>query len=153
MKIFFGGIIQGSNVGSEICNQDYREQIENILRKRYLNIEIFDPFESHRYSVTYDDEQARRTFSMHLDELKSSDMMIAYLPRASLGTAIEMWEAYRNGVPIISISPMTTNWIVRFLTNKNFETIESFERFVIKNDLRKLFNRDQDHSRKIGEKV
>ncbi|OQX91763.1 MAG: hypothetical protein B6D58_06435 [candidate division Zixibacteria bacterium 4484_95] len=153
MKIFLGGIIQGSNVGSEICNQNYREQIKNILRKKYPDVEIFDPFEDHRHSVNYDDAQARRTFSMHLDELKSSDLMIAYLPQASLGTAIEMWEACRNGVPIVSISPLTTNWIVRFLTDKNFETIDSFEIFVIKNDLRKLFNRDQGHYRKIGEKV
>lgn len=145
MKIFFAGIIQGSNAGSDIFTQDYREQIKSILKKRYPNVEVFDPFEKHKYSVNYNDERARQTFFRHLDELKSADLMIAYLPQASLGTAIEMWEAYQNKIPVISISPMTSNWIIRFLVDRNFSTIKSFERFVIENDLQKLFNRVQDH--------
>jgi spore coat protein CotH len=144
MKVFFAGIIQGSNVRSVIFDQNYREKIKSILIKRYPNVEIFDPFEKHKYSVNYDVKRARQVFFMHLDELKSSDLMIAYLPQASLGTAIEMWEAYQNKIPIISISPMTANWIIRFLANRNFSTMKAFKRFVVENDLQNLLNRGQE---------
>ncbi len=131
MKIFFGGIIQGSNRGSDIHAQHYRFEIKDFIRRHYPKAEIFDPFEGHESSVGYDDSRARETFFTHLEFVRKADLLIAYLPQASLGTAIEMWEAYRHGVPILSISPMTTNWIIRLLPVRNFETAADFESFII----------------------
>jgi hypothetical protein len=135
MKIFFGGIIQGSNKGVDIHGQNYRQEIKDLLLKRYDNIQIFDPFEGHEGSINYDDDMAKQTFFKHLNELLTADLLIAYLPQASLGTAIEMWEAYNHNIPIISISPMTTNWIIRFVSTRNFETVESFEKFIGDNNI------------------
>ncbi len=131
MKIFFGGIIQGSNKGNDIHAQHYRFEIKELIRRHYPEVEIFDPFEGHESSVSYDDRKAREVFFAHLDFVRKADLLIAYLPQASLGTAIEMWEAHRHGVPILSISPMTTNWIIRLLPIRNFETAAAFESFII----------------------
>jgi len=112
---------------------------------------VFDPFENHNNSVDYSDDQARDTFFNHLEMIKSSDLMIAYLPKASMGTAIEIWQAYHDQVPVLTISPMTTNWIIRLFSEKNFETAEDFERFIRKNDLIKLFSPERKQAGIIEE--
>jgi hypothetical protein len=81
MKIFFGGIIQGSNKGSDVHGQDYRHEIRLLIRQYYSDIWIFDPVEGHESSIDYDDDMAKQTFYKNLSELHSSDLVIAYLPR------------------------------------------------------------------------
>jgi hypothetical protein len=127
----------------DIHAQNYREIIKDIIRNKYDDIELFDPFEGHEGSIHYTDEEARATFFKHLGEIYTSDLLIAYLPQASLGTAIEIWEAHNHGIPVISISPMTTNWIIRFIPKRNFETIERFRQFIEENDIERLIATDR----------
>jgi hypothetical protein len=47
-----------------------------------------------------------------------------------MGTAIEMWQAYGAGARILSISPMSENWVVKFLSERVFATMEEFADFV-----------------------
>jgi nucleoside 2-deoxyribosyltransferase len=140
MKIFFGGIIQGSKQGQDIHSQNYRDRVKSFIVSRYPDIEIFDPVENHENSIEYSDEKAYATFFKHLDIIDNCDLMIAYLPSASMGTAIEMNRAYDRNIPILSISPMTTNWVIRLLAENNFETVEAFEKFITENDIRDLFD-------------
>jgi len=151
MKIFFGGIIQGSRQGQDIHSQNYRDRVKNLIGLRYPDIEIFDPVENHQDSVEYTDEQAHATFFKHLKIIDSCDLMIAYLPMASMGTAIEMNRAYEQNIPILSVSPMVTNWVIRLLAENNFETIEAFEKFISENDIRNLFNSQKRKSDDIQE--
>lgn len=151
MKIFFGGIIQGSKQGQDIHSQNYRDRVKSILSRRYPDIEIFDPVDNHQDSVVYTDERARATFFGHLKIIDTCDLMIAYLPQASLGTAIEMNRAYERDIPILSISPMTTNWVIRLFTENNFETVEAFEKFINDNDIRYLFNGQKRKSDNVQE--
>jgi hypothetical protein len=151
MKVFLAGIIQGSREGLDVHAQDYREMIKNILRGRLPELEIFDPCEKHPNSVSYEDEKARATFLHHLEVIEESDLLIAYLPSASMGTAIEMWRAYEFRVPIISISPLTTNWTIRLLADRNFETIDDFQAFISNNDIRKIYVLNAGLSRPIKE--
>ena len=58
------------------------------------------------------------------------DLLIAYVPEASMGTAVEMWEAWKNGAVIISISGMTRNWVVRYLSHRIYPDLESFKAAV-----------------------
>ena len=153
MKIFFGGIIQGSKQGQDIHSQDYRGRVKQVLKEHYPDIEIFDPVENHEESVEYDDKQAHITFFGHLEIVDTCDLMIAYLPQASLGTAIEMNRAYDRKIPIISISPMTTNWVIRLLTEKNFETVEAFEKFISVNDLTEIYSGRKSKSDNVEEAV
>ena len=151
MKVFFAGIIQGSCQGKNIYSQDYRDKIKSVLREKYPDLEIIDPLDDHNNSIDYNDEQARKTFFAHLELINSSDLMIAYLPQASMGTAVEMRQAEQNNVPVLTISPMTTNWVIRLLAIKNFETIEDFEKFIHKNDLLEFVESVKKQTVKIEE--
>ena len=58
------------------------------------------------------------------------DVLIAYVPEASMGTAIEIWEAWKNGALVLAISPMDQNWAIRFLSHAIYPDLESFKRSV-----------------------
>ena len=129
-KIFLSGVIQGSSRDNSIHSQEYRSRIKNILRQAYPDAEICDPFDGHENSVDYDDEMGKRTFFNHLEKVRGSDLLVAYLPHASLGTAVEIWESHRNNIPVWTISPMRTNWVIRFCSERLFDDIESLAEFL-----------------------
>jgi nucleoside 2-deoxyribosyltransferase len=129
-SFFLAGIIQGSNSGKNLHSQDYRDQIKAILRKYFPGAKIFDPVEKHPDSVNYDYRTGESVFLGYIKLATQSDCMIAYLPEASMGTAIEMWECYQKGVPVWTISPLKENWSVKFLSKKIFESLEQFENYV-----------------------
>ena len=54
------------------------------------------------------------------------DLLIAYIPEASMGSAIEMWMAHANNVPIITISPMKSNWVIKLMSSIIYSDIEEF---------------------------
>jgi len=129
-KIFISGVIQGSATDKSIFSQDYRIKIKSALSAKFPEAEIFDPFDGHENSIDYDDAKGKETFMHHIDHLKSSDLVIAYLPHASMGTSIEIWEAHINKIPVWTITPMSSNWVIRFCSRKIFRDIEDFAAFV-----------------------
>jgi nucleoside 2-deoxyribosyltransferase len=130
IRIFISGVIQGSHQDKSIHSQDYRSRLKAILLEAFPDAAIHDPFEGHENSVEYDDRQARQTFLNHIDQVHKSDLLIAYLPHASLGTAIEVWESHKKQIPVWTISPMKTNWVVRFCSDKVFDDIDSFAEYL-----------------------
>jgi hypothetical protein len=46
-----------------------------------------------------------------------TDLLIAFVPEATMGTAIEMWEAARHGRVVVTISPLDLNWAVQFCSD------------------------------------
>jgi hypothetical protein len=67
-----------------------------------------------------------------------TDVLIAYAPEASMGTAIEMWEAYRAGRLVISISPLAENWVVKFLSRKVCATLSEFDDFARSGEFQRM---------------
>ena len=130
IRCFIAGIIQGSKKNLDIHDQHYRDQIRSILETQDSDIEVYCPVQEHPNSVSYDDSQAREVFFTHLTRVRRSHILVVYLPEASLGSGIEMWEARQQNRLILTISPMTTNWIVRILSDVVFENLESFREFV-----------------------
>lgn len=126
MKIFIAGIMQGSMKGKGIQEQDYREQIREAVKIQHPDAEIVDPFSLFPDSVEYDDQRAKQVLFKMAAEAGSSDVLIAYLPKASLGTALEMIRAYDSGSTIISISPMEKNWFILAVSRKIFPTLDDF---------------------------
>ena len=45
-----------------------------------------------------------------------------------MGTAVEMWEAHNAGVPVWTISPLATNWVISFFSQRVFADLPAFER-------------------------
>ena len=133
-RVFIGGIMQGSRRENTIDTQDYRQIIGQCLRSYLSNVEAIDPFELHPNSVAYDTAEARRTLIALAQTAAQSDAVVVFVPEASMGTALEMWEAYRGGKPIFAISPLAYNWVVRCLATRIFADIEEFCAFVASGD-------------------
>jgi hypothetical protein len=126
MRVFIGGVMQASIPGKGIMDQGYREAIGSAIRARWPEIEVVDPFSIHPNSVDYDDGAARETLFAMVDLAAHSDLVIAYVPVASMGTAMEMFAAYQHGVPVITISPLATNWVVIALSRCVYRDLDSF---------------------------
>ena len=138
MKIFIAGIMQGSKKGHGIQSQDYRQRIRAAVKIQHPEVECVDPFSRHPDSVTYDADRARQVLFEMAAAAGSADIVIAYLPSASMGTALEMIRAYDNGKTIISISPMAQNWLVRAVSAIIFPTLDEFCTWVGQADLTEL---------------
>ena len=65
-----------------------------------------------------------------LDHAAASDLLIAYVPTANMGTALEMYVAHERGVPVVTISPLAENWVVRALSRRVYPDLGSFMRAV-----------------------
>jgi nucleoside 2-deoxyribosyltransferase len=132
---FLAGIIQGSKQGKVLYDQDYRKRIKVFLHKHFPESKIIDPVDTHPNSVDYDHQTGKKVFLEDIKDATQCDCMIAYIPEASMGTAIEMWECYQKGVPVWSITPMKENWAVKFLSNEIFESLDEFEKHLEKSSL------------------
>ena len=130
MKVFLAGIIQGSKVAAEIHDQDWREPVERAVRAHVPDAEIYCHYSAHPNSITYDLPAIRETFDEGLRRCVASDLVICYLPSASMGTAIEMYEAYRAGCTVLTVSPMTANWVVRLYSHRIFATVEELAGYL-----------------------
>jgi hypothetical protein len=130
MKWFIAGIMQGSLPSNDVHSQDYRERIKALLKRYAVGTDILCPWELFPDSVTYAAEKAKETLFAMMDEAARCDVLVAYLPEASMGTALEMWRAYQAGKMILSISPLTYNWVIQALSNRVFASLDDFEAFL-----------------------
>jgi hypothetical protein len=118
--------MQGSKKGKGIQGQGYRQVISDAIKFRHPDAEIYDPFLVFPDSVEYDDQRAKQVLFTIADEAASSDIVISYLPEASMGTAMEMIRAYDNGKTVISISTMEKNWFILAVSAKIFPSLDDF---------------------------
>ena len=130
MRVFISGIMQGSRLDGKIDSQGYRHEIARMLRRHVPEVDVLDPFELHPDSVTYGPEQAKQTLLELFALAGQADVLVAYIPSASMGTAIEMWSAYQSSVPVYTICPLADNWVVRSLSERVFPDMATFAVFV-----------------------
>jgi hypothetical protein len=126
MKIFLAGIMQGSHVAALVHDQSYRGTLRDMVQAHWPAAEVYDPFANHTTSIGYDMRRAREVFFGHLDMCREYDLLVAYVPEASMGTAIEMWEAHRHARVVVSITPLVHNWVVQITSHAVFRDFESF---------------------------
>jgi hypothetical protein len=125
MQVFIAGVMQGSRTDHLIDDQDYRHRIAAALTKHVPGVRIIDPFTLNPNSVEYDDERARETFSTYTAMAADVDVLIAYLPTASMGTAIEMWTAFSADRYIIAVSPLKHNWVINLTADEIVPDLDS----------------------------
>jgi hypothetical protein len=140
MQIFIAGVMQGSRSDRQVMSQHYRQVITRVLQAHIDQVKVIDPWALNPGSDEYDDDRARETFMGMTALAGQVDLLVAYVPEASMGTAIEMWEAYRAGVPIVSISPMTENWVVKLLSNRVLADLPAFEDMVANHGLASMLD-------------
>ena len=135
-QVFIGGIMQGSIREMAIHDQDYRDVIAGIVRRYHPDAAIVDPRALHPDSVRYGQEEAVQTFLAMLDRAADADVLIAYLPEASLGTALEIWRAYEAAKPVLVISPMTSNWMLWATATHILPDLAALEAYVARGGLK-----------------
>ena len=116
LRFFIAGIIQGSL--PDTCHpQDYRGEIAGMLKTAFPGSEVFDPVEEYPDSIAYDDARASAAFFDLMDRAGNTDVLVAFVPEASMGTAIELWNAHHAGSLVVCVSGLTKNWVVRYLAD------------------------------------
>lgn len=128
--------MQGSHLAEVLHHQGYRDRLKRLLADYYPDADIYDPLSDHQDSLQYDDRRGREVFLGHNQMCCETDVLIAFVPEASMGTAVEMWEAYRHGRIVLTISPLAHNWVVRFCSHQVFGDVESFAAALRDGDLR-----------------
>jgi nucleoside 2-deoxyribosyltransferase len=141
MRFFLAGIMQGSHLGATLHHQGYRQHIKELLAAHFPGAVVYDPLEDHTDSLSYDDQRGRDVFFHHCALCRQTDVVLAFLPEASMGTAIEMWEAYRHGRAVVCVSPMSHNWAVKFLSHAVYADFDELARALASGEL----------ARRIGE--
>src|SRR5512137_1890343 len=104
--------MQGSRRDNGVDDQGYRQRIAEAIRSHMPAADILDPWALHPDSPTYDNERGKQVYLSLNDAAAQADVLVAYVPQASMGTAIEIWQAYKAGAHIYTISPLTENWVV-----------------------------------------
>jgi hypothetical protein len=127
MRFFLAGIMQGSHTQAALHDQAYRARITRLLESHFPHAEVYDPRADHAESLAYDDALGRSVFFGHNHMCREVDVLLAFVPEASMGTAIEMWEAYQHGAAVLTISPLRHNWAVKFLSHALYADLEEFE--------------------------
>ena len=138
MDVFLAGIIQGSKIEAEIHDQDWRGPIKAAIAKYLPAANVYCHYGSHPQSITYELPDIRETLADGNRRAAACDLLVAYIPSASMGTAIEMYEAARAGAAVVAITPMDANWIVRAYSDRILPDIDSFERFAASGELQRL---------------
>jgi len=131
MRFFLAGIMQGSHLGAVLHNQDYRSRLKALVLEHFPGSEVYDPLADHGQSLEYNDDTGRQVFYHHNRMCREVDVVIAMVPEASMGTAIEMWEAHEHGrAVVLAISPLVHNWAIKFCSHAVFKDVEEFEAAV-----------------------
>jgi len=141
VKVFIAGIMQGSRLDRFIDKQDYRRIIAQAIQDHDASASIIDPNELHPHGVDYGDAEAKATLLEMAELAAQADLLVAYAPRASMGTAIEMWQAFRARVPIVTVSPLEANWVVKHLSDVVLADLIAFQSWVADGGLPMLLSR------------
>lgn len=138
MRIFLAGIMQGSHLALTLHPQGYRGHVKELLARHLPAAEVYDPLADHADSLSYDEEQGRGVFFHHCQLCGEVDVVLAFVPEASMGTAIEMWEAHRAGKVVIAVSPLVHNWAVKFLSHAVYRDFDALEAALASGELQRL---------------
>jgi hypothetical protein len=135
VRIFLAGIMQGSHLGAVMHYQGYRAHLRELLQQHLPAVDVYDPLADHQLSLDYTDDQARTVFLNHNRMCSEVDVLIAFVPEASMGTAIEMWEAWRANRVVVAISPLSLNWTIKYCSHLVYADLESFQADLASGDL------------------
>ncbi len=126
MRIFLAGIMQGSHRSAALHDQHYRGRLKELLKEHLPDADVYDPLADHAGSLEYGDDKGREVFTDHCQMCTEVDVVLAFVPEASMGTAIEMWQAMQNARAVITISPLTLNWVIKYVGHHNYVDEDAF---------------------------
>jgi len=130
MKVFLAGIIQGSIAEAEIHDQNWRGPIRRVLEEQLGDADVYCHYSEHPNSITYGLPDIRTTLAEGIRRATRCDLLVAYVPSASMGTAIEMYEAARAGAVVLTVTPLRANWIIRAYSDRIVADEDELEAFL-----------------------
>ena len=147
---FLAGIIQGSIAESRIHDQEYRATIQETIERAVPDASVYCPVTEYPNSLSYDEAKGRRVFFGLMERAATTDVLVAFLPEASMGTAIEMWQAYHAGKVVLAVTDLGINWAVRFLADRILPDVAALEEFLAGEEFRKLLAAKESARRRKG---
>lgn len=140
ITFFIAGIMQGSKVEKSLHEQEYRPRLKSLLEETVADADVYCPLENNGDSLNYTPSQGRQVFLDHIEQAGDTDVVISYIPVASMGTALEMWRAWEQNRLVLTITPMRRNWVVKFLSTRIFADLDEFETCARSGDLERLIH-------------
>jgi hypothetical protein len=150
MRFFLAGIMQGSHAAARCHGQEYRAHLTELIERFFPDAEVYDPYAKHSSSLGYTHETGREVFFRHNQMCREVDVLVAFVPEASMGTAIEMWEAYQHGAAVFTISPLKHNWAVKFLSHALYADLTAFEAALESGEVGKMIEITSKKDTKSG---
>jgi hypothetical protein len=141
------GIMQGSHRKAAIHDQQYRGWLRELLVAHLPGADVYDPLADHPKSLEYGPQKGRDVFFHHNRLCGEVDVVLAFVPEATMGTAIEMWEAHRHQRVVVTISPLVHNWAVKFLSDIFFADETEFEAVLVSGELARKIEEAQEQKR------
>lgn len=149
MKFFIAGVMQGSKKEAELHSQNYRDHIKEALNRTFPDAVVYDPFERNKDSVNYAPKTGKKVFLTHNRMCGTEvDVLVAFVPEASMGTAVEIWEAWQNGAIVITVSPLAVNWVVKFLSDVVYPDLNSFYTALANGEIARIIQEGQPRSQR-----
>lgn len=142
IKVFISGPIQGME-----DKQEYREEIRRIVEAE--GYEVIDPWEREKIIYRATEEEwwrnvpPRDFIERDLKDVERCDVLIAYLPRLSAGTCMELFYAKLKGKKVVSIIEFDnpSPWITLH-SDIVLRSLKEFESYVKKGGLKELLKRN-----------
>jgi hypothetical protein len=138
VRVYLSGVMQGSRWDTSLVYQDYRQTLKDIILRKYPNAEILCPLELFPDAPAKDDRAAREVIYRCVELVGNVDVVVAFLPEASMGTAVELWESHKKAKVNIVVSPMRHNLMLRTVSDIIVPGIEQFEELISDGTFAKL---------------
>ena len=157
LSFFLAGTMQGSRRGADQVDQSYREGVREVIRDHFPDAVVRCPAELMKQWLAAEADSLREShaqlehrtvvdrtepdpaldplasvFHQLVELCASSDVCVAYLPNheASMGTAVEMWSAFRRGRTVVAISEMRQNLAVFSCSSIIVPSLRHFEELL-----------------------
>ncbi len=82
--------------------ENWRKYVKEYFEKYYGNIKVISPTDYYAYGKNYH-KSDKEVFRFDLHKVRTSDIVLVNLNdiRKSIGTCIEVYEAYKSDIPVI----------------------------------------------------
>lgn len=136
-RYFLSGVMQGrkaDGAGVEgTVSQDYRQVMKDAILAADATAIVVEPWDlvgalcaelypegTAQGNMFRDDAHVQRAFGICVDAAAAADVVVSYLPEASMGSAVEIHAAKLAGKTIIAVAPgsMAANWVVRSYSDR-----------------------------------
>ena len=149
---FMSGVMQGRKADGDgvegTVDQDYRRLIKEAVLGADASASIVEPWDlvgalcrelypadTPQSDMFRENSHVAKAFGMCVEAAAQADVLISYLPEASMGSAVEIHAARSASRTILVVAPgsMSGNWVVRSYADHVFASIEELGAWLVAN--------------------